>query len=58
MTAEFSLLALLAGTWAALAFALWTLANLIPSAPWRRNWYRENFPDFPRKRAALIPGVL
>ena len=47
-------------TWClpALAFALWTLANLIPRALWRRNWYRANFPDFPKNRAALIPGLL
>ena len=47
-------------TWClpALAFALWTIANLVPRALWRRNWYRSQFPDFPRNRAALIPGLL
>lgn len=50
--------ALLAWCLPALAFALWTLANLIPRAMWRRNWYRENFPDFPKNRAALIPGLI
>lgn len=47
-------------TWClpALAFALWTMANLVPRSLWRRSWYRANFPDFPKKRAALIPGVL
>ena len=47
-------------TWSApgLAFALWTIANLVPRALWRRNWYRENFSDYPRQRAALFPGVL
>ena len=47
-------------TWSlpGLAFALWTIANLVPRAVWRRNWYRENFDDFPKQRAALIPGVL
>ena len=47
-------------TWCmpALAFALWTVANLLPRALWRRDWYRATFPDFPPKRAALLPGVI
>ncbi len=47
-------------TWClpALAFALWTMANLIPRALWRRTWYRATFPDYPKNRATLIPGVL
>ena len=47
-------------TWSlpGLAFALWTIANLVPRALWRRAWYRENFDGYPRERAALIPGVL
>ena len=47
-------------TWSlpGLAFALWTVANLVPRAVWRRDWYRENSDDFPKRRAALIPGVL
>ena len=47
-------------TWSlpGLAFALWTIANLVPRALWRRDWYQENFVDTPKKRAALIPGVL
>ena len=47
-------------TWSlpALAFALWTIANLVPRALWRRDWYRDNFEDFPRERAALVPGIL
>ena len=47
-------------TWSlpGLAFALWTIANLVPRAVWRRDWYRQNFEDFPARRAALIPGVL
>ena len=40
------------------AFALWTIANLVPRALWRRNWYRENFSGYPRERAALFPGLL
>jgi len=47
-------------TWClpALAFALWSIANLVPRALWRRSWYRSNFPEFPKTRAALIPGLL
>ena len=40
-----------------LAFALWSIANLVPRALWRRSWYRTNFPDFPRSRASLILGL-
>ena len=47
-------------TWSlpGLAFALWTIANLVPRAMWRRDWYRENFETFPNDRAALIPRLL
>ncbi len=47
-------------TWSlpGVAFALWTIANLVPRAIWRRDWYRYNFETFPAKRAALVPGVL
>lgn len=42
----------------ALAFALWTAANLIPRALWRHRWYQATFPDYPPSRRAVIPGVL
>ena len=47
-------------TWSlpGLAFALWSMANLVPRALWRRNWYRENFSDYPKDRPALFPGVI
>lgn len=47
-------------TWSlpGLVFFLWSIANLVPRALWRRKWYRENFTDFPANRAALFPGVL
>lgn len=50
--------ALMAWSLPALAFALWTAANLIPRALWRHRWYRRTFPDYPPSRRALIPGVL
>jgi protein-S-isoprenylcysteine O-methyltransferase Ste14 len=47
-------------TWspAALAFALWTLVNLIPRALDHHKWYRENFEDYPAERKAVIPYIL
>ncbi len=47
-------------TWSlpGLAFALWTVANLVPRALWRRDWYRRKFGSFPYDRKALVPGVI
>lgn len=45
-------------SWAGLAFAVYTIANLAPRALAHRRWYRETFPDFPADRKALIPHVL
>jgi hypothetical protein len=46
-------------TWSAagLAFALFTLCNLAPRAVANQTWYRAHFPNYPRKRRILIPGV-
>jgi len=46
-------------TWSpvAAAFALWTIANLVPRARSHHQWYRENFDDYPDKRHALLPGI-
>ena len=46
-------------TWslAGLAFAVFSAANLAPRARSNHRWYRENFPDYPAHRRALIPGV-
>ena len=41
-----------------LAFAIWTVANLIPRALWRHRWFRETFEDYPENRRAIIPGLL
>ena len=47
-------------TWspAALAFAIWTMVNLIPRALDHHRWYRDNFENYPSERKAIIPGVL
>lgn len=46
-------------TWslAGLAFALFTFCNLAPRAISNQAWYRGRFPDYPRDRKALIPGL-
>jgi len=47
-------------TWslAGLAFALWTVANLVPRAVANHRWYRAKFADYPARRRAIIPLVL
>ncbi len=41
-----------------LAFALWTVANLLPRAVSHHRWYRERFAEYPAERKALIPYLL
>lgn len=55
---EWAGFALLTRSMPGLAFAVWTAANLVPRAIWRRKWYRQHFSGYPRRRAALFPGVL
>ncbi len=50
--------ALMSFTSAGLAFALFTISNLAPRALSHHRWYQENFPDYPKDRKALIPGIL
>jgi steroid 5-alpha reductase family enzyme len=47
-------------TWCspALAFALWTIVNLVPRALHHHKWYKETFPDYPKSRKAVFPFVL
>jgi 3-oxo-5-alpha-steroid 4-dehydrogenase 1 len=46
-------------TWslAGLAFAIWTMANLVPRARAHHAWYQTSFPDYPDERKALVPGL-
>jgi protein-S-isoprenylcysteine O-methyltransferase Ste14 len=46
-------------TWSlpGLAFATWTMANLLPRARAHHAWYRQQFPDYPPERKALLPGL-
>jgi 3-oxo-5-alpha-steroid 4-dehydrogenase 1 len=47
-------------TWslAGLAFAVFTVANLLPRALAHHRWYRQTFPDYPSARRAVIPFLL
>ena len=42
----------------ALAFLVWTIANLAPRAIKTHRWYRETFPDYPEERKALLPYIV
>jgi len=42
----------------ALAFFVWTLANLGPRAIKTHRWYQDHFPDYPRERKALLPFLV
>jgi protein-S-isoprenylcysteine O-methyltransferase Ste14 len=46
-------------TWSlpGLVFAGWTFANLFPRARSHHKWYLETFPDYPKRRKALIPYI-
>ena len=39
----------------AVAFVVWTLANLVPRAIRNHRWYHDKFPDYPPERRALVP---
>ena len=47
-------------TWCspALAFAIWTLLNLMPRALHHHQWYKGTFNNYPKERKALIPFVI
>ncbi len=50
--------ALATWSWAGLAFAVYTVANLAPRALQHHRWYREQFADYPASRRALVPFLL
>ncbi len=41
-----------------LAFALWTMSNLIPRAISSHTWYQNTFDDYPKERRAVLPFLL
>jgi len=47
-------------TWSlpALAFFIWTVANLVPRALAHHKWYQGKFPNYPKTRKAVIPFIL
>lgn len=47
--------ALLTASPAAGAFAIWTIANLLPRAIANHQWYQNKFPEYPKERKAIIP---
>lgn len=55
---EWTGFALLTWSPAAAVFALWTAANLVPRALANLRWYRRTFPEYPRRRRALLPYLL
>lgn len=46
-------------TWSlpALAFFIWTCANLVPRAIANHRWYRQKFPAYPVERKILVPFI-
>ncbi|CAL2050875.1 hypothetical protein CAEBREN_09568 [Caenorhabditis brenneri] len=50
--------AIIAWNLPALAFAIFTAANIGPRALSHHAWYKEKFPEYPAKRMALIPYFL
>ena len=55
---EWSGFALMTFSMPALAFAVWTIVNLMPRALHHHQWYRETFRDYPKDRKAVIPFIL
>jgi 3-oxo-5-alpha-steroid 4-dehydrogenase 1 len=46
-------------TWSmpAMAFFIWTCANLVPRALANHRWYKEKFPEYPPGRKYLLPFI-
>jgi len=55
---EWTGFAILALNPAALSFAVWTVANLLPRAVAHHRWYKNKFDDYPKERAAVIPYLI
>jgi protein-S-isoprenylcysteine O-methyltransferase Ste14 len=50
--------ALLTWSVAGLSFAVFTAANLVPRAVSNHRWYKQQFPDYPKRRKAIVPFLL
>ena len=55
---EWTGFAILAWNLPALSFAVWTFCNLVPRALNHHAWYKEQFPEYPKSRKAVIPFLL
>lgn len=54
---EWAGFALAAWSLPALAFLLFTIANLVPRAWAHHRWYHERFPEYPPARRAILPWI-
>lgn len=54
---EWAGFALLCWNMPALAFFIWSAANLIPRAMAHHKWYKNKFEDYPAERKAILPFV-
>ncbi len=50
--------AIVAVSWPAASFAIWTAANLIPRALNHHDWYHTKFETYPKERKAVIPYLV
>jgi 3-oxo-5-alpha-steroid 4-dehydrogenase 1 len=50
--------AILTWSFAGVAFAVFTIANLFPRAIANHKWYRRIFPEYPKERKAIVPFLL
>jgi 3-oxo-5-alpha-steroid 4-dehydrogenase 1 len=55
---EWSGFALMAWNLPALTFMAWTFANLVPRAKNHHDWYKKQFPDYPKDRKIIFPFLL
>jgi 3-oxo-5-alpha-steroid 4-dehydrogenase 1 len=55
---EWAGFAILCWNMPALAFFIWSAANLMPRALSHHKWYKKTFADYPEKRKALLPYLL
>ncbi|MAQ97705.1 MAG: hypothetical protein CMD50_00200 [Gammaproteobacteria bacterium] len=47
-------------TWSisGVVFLIWVIANLFPRALAHHKWYKSKFENYPKKRKAIIPGII
>ena len=55
---EWAGFAILCWNMPALAFFIWSAANLVPRALAHHSWYKNKFADYPGERKAILPYML